>query len=126
MDDPSTIPTTVTSDPIIKMTKTFPETSESSQPVRTPITIPVIVNLNTVRMRFTSGVRSRERQLYWHLLDNLDVKSFQRGHSSRVIGQQANSLQVQIGKDLRSQPNLALNLALAFGQRRQAAFAVKR
>ena len=35
-----------------------------------------------------------------------------------MIGKQPDSLQVQIGKDLRSQADLAMNLALAFGKGR--------
>jgi hypothetical protein len=49
---PKISPTTVTSDPTNKMTNTFPETSENSPPIRRPITVPVIVNFNTVFKRF--------------------------------------------------------------------------
>jgi hypothetical protein len=32
----------------------LPDTSESSHPIKMPITVPVTVNLNTVRILFTS------------------------------------------------------------------------
>jgi hypothetical protein len=52
-------------------------------------------------------------QQHWHLLDDLDVESFERGDFSGMVGQEANSAQIQIGEDLRSDADLALGLALA-------------
>jgi hypothetical protein len=49
-------PTSVTSDPINRTTKTLPETSENKNPIKRPITIPVTVNLNTVLTFFTLRV----------------------------------------------------------------------
>jgi hypothetical protein len=71
-------------------------------------------------------MRFRDRKLHRNLLDNLDIKSFQRSHPSRVIGQESNALQIQIEKDLSSQSDLAMNLSLAFGKRWQTPFPMKR
>jgi hypothetical protein len=59
----------------------------------------------------------RDGKLHRNLLDYLDVESFQRGYSSWVIRQEADSFQIQIGKDLGSQAYLAMDLALAFRKR---------
>src|SRR6266852_4724036 len=71
-------------------------------------------------------LRFRDGKSYWDLLDYFYVKSFQRGYPSWVIGQESDSLQIQIGKDLSSQADFALNLALAFGMCGQTPFAMKR
>jgi hypothetical protein len=59
------------------------------------------------------------------LFDYLYVKSFQGGYPSWVIGQDSDALQVQIGEDLSSQSDLAMRLALAFGEGRQTPVAMK-
>ncbi len=68
----------------------------------------------------------RSRQFHRNLIDNLDLKSLQRRHPSRVIGQESYALQIQIGKNLGSEADVAMRLALAFRKRRQTPFPVKR
>ena len=69
--------------------------------------------------------RSLARGRYRHLLDDLDAEAFQSGDFARVIGQDADALQVQVLEDLRADADLALRLALAFRQGRQALFVVE-
>src|ERR1035438_57504 len=71
-------------------------------------------------------LRARACQLPRYLLHDLDINPFQRSHSSRVIRQNPDSLQIQVGEYLRAQADLAMNLALAFRQRRQTPLAMKR
>ena len=64
--------------------------------------------------------RSLARGRYRHLLDDLDAEAFQSGDFARVVGQDADALQVEVREDLRADADFALRLALAFGQGWQA------
>ena len=48
-----------------------------------------------------------------HLLHDLDAEAFQRDNLARVIGQQANGVEAEIGKNLRADAVLVLKLPLA-------------
>src|SRR5580692_4824179 len=52
-------------------------------------------------------------QQHGDLLDNFDVESLERRHFSGMVGQQPNAAEIQVRKNLRSDSNLALSLALA-------------
>ena len=54
-----------------------------------------------------------------YLLDDFDAEAFETGDFARVIGEQTNALEVQVGEDLRSDADFALSATLAFGQRRK-------
>ena len=61
----------------------------------------------------------------WDLLDDFDAEAFEAGYFARVIGEQADALEVEVGEDLRADADFALGAALVFGQRGQALFVVK-
>ncbi len=65
--------------------------------------------------------RRRDRDL----LDDLDAEAFEAGDFARMIGQQADALEVQVGEDLGADADFALGAALALGQRRQALFVME-
>lgn len=52
-------------------------------------------------------------QFHRNLFHNLNLKPFERRYSPRVIGQQPDALEIEIGKNLGSQTDFALNFALA-------------
>ena len=59
--------------------------------------------------------RRLARGRHRHLFHDLDAKAFQSGDFARVVGQDADALQVEVREDLRADADLALRLALAFG-----------
>jgi hypothetical protein len=63
--------------------------------------------------RFTSTLTLHSVQQHRHLFDNLDVESFECWHFSGMVSQQTYSPQIQVGKNLRSDTDLALGLAFA-------------
>jgi len=63
--------------------------------------------------RFTSTLTLHSVQQYGHLFDDLDVEAFEGRDFSGMVGQQANAPQIQVGKNLRSDADLALGLAFA-------------
>ena len=66
------------------------------------------------------GASSTERFLadkYRDLFHDLDAKPFQRHDLARMVGQQADGVQAQIGKNLRADAAFVLQLLLAGGAR---------
>ena len=47
-----------------------------------------------------------------HLFHNLDAKAFQRHDLARMVGQQADGVQTQVGKNLRADAAFMLQLRL--------------
>ena len=77
---------------------------------------------------FWQGYRARSRLLQVHrnLLDNLDPKSLQGSDLLGAVGEQADPAQVEIRKNLGSNPDFPLDRLLAFEERRQFAPAMER
>src|ERR1700683_3361847 len=67
----------------------------------------------------------RSRELHRNLFDNFDIEAFERCYSSGVIGQEADSFQIQVGKNLRSQADFTMDSALVLGHRGQTTLAMK-
>src|SRR6202167_5144792 len=67
----------------------------------------------------------RSRGLHRNLFDNLDIEALKRGYSPGVIGQEADAFQIQVGKNLRSQADFAMDSALVLGHRGQTTLAMK-
>ena len=53
------------------------------------------------------------------VLDDFDVVAFQCGDAARIVGEQADTVQLEIGKDLRADADFALTAALILRQRGQ-------
>lgn len=108
-------PTSVPTDPISRITKTLPETSESNQPIKRPSAIPVTMNLNTVRTFFISRVLppgwvltadSRQPLLLSSSPgDQSPIKLSRASHVGRRISRQV--LAVRSGHRLRISPRLS-------------------
>src|SRR5271166_4646711 len=64
-------------------------------------------------------------QLHRDLIDDFNPESFKRGYTFGSIRKQTNAPQVQVRKNLRSDSDLALRLALVVEQRRQLASAME-
>src|SRR5438445_4448302 len=68
-----------------------------------------------------SATRSAEfagdgTDIHRHLLNDANPESFERGHAPWMIGEQADARDVQVGEDLRTDPDLPLGAALVVGQ----------
>jgi len=63
--------------------------------------------------RFTSTLTLHSVQQHRHLFNNLDVESFECRHFSGMVREQPDAPQVQVRKNLRTDADLALCLALA-------------
>src|SRR5271156_5806974 len=64
-------------------------------------------------------------QFHGHLLDDFDSKAFQRCYFLWAVGQQPNSSQIQIRKNLCADADFALRLSFVIEQPRQFAPVVK-
>ena len=60
-----------------------------------------------------------------HLLHDLDAEAFQRDNLARVIGQQADGVEAEVGENLRSQAYFPVRFTLAFWQRRETTIAME-
>src|SRR5450432_1940087 len=60
-----------------------------------------------------------------NLLDDFDSESLESDHPAGMIGEQADTAQIQVRENLRSDPDFALCFAFTFRQGRQAAVAMK-
>ena len=60
-----------------------------------------------------------------NLLHDLQAETLQRSDFARTVGQQTNSLQFQVGQNLRADADFALRLPLRVGQGGQARLAMK-
>src|SRR5581483_1408233 len=61
-----------------------------------------------------------------YLLDNLDAEPFQCCDAPRMVGEQSDSAQIQVGKDLRANSDLPLRLAFTLWQCGKAPVSVER
>ena len=86
----------------------------------TSIPVSSVARTPTVCWDGLEGASLDRTQFDRHLLDNLNPKTFERGYPLRTIGQQADAPQVQIRQNLRSDPDLALNLLLLIDTAKEA------
>src|SRR6185437_1419624 len=61
-----------------------------------------------------------------HLLHDFNIKSFEGGYSSRMVGQQSDAAQSKVRQNLGAQADFALCFTLAFRQRRLSPIVVER
>src|SRR5882724_5691835 len=64
--------------------------------------------------------------IHRNLFDDADAKAFERGHTTRMVGEQADARDVQVRQYLRTDTDLPLDAALVVGQRRLAPFMVEK
>src|SRR5215469_853622 len=89
-----------------------------------------ILNRNRgLSLRF--GINSKELSRYCpcrlnrELLCNADPEALQRGHAFRMVGEQPNLMDIEVGENLRAHSNISLRSSLVGGSAVFAHFTVK-